>query len=60
MAAAAVAAGAPHPASPLPFMMPNMEPPPAHMGIPPVMRCETKANISMWMDIDFSNLSKYR
>ncbi|KAH9389959.1 Transcription factor 7-like 2 [Tyrophagus putrescentiae] len=64
IAAANLAASASsHSGSPLPFMtgLPNIDafpqPPPAHMGISPVMRCETKANISMWMDIELSGLA---
>lgn len=58
MAAAAAAASAAAGTSLPPYMMPpNMErgfpqPPPAHMGIPPV-HIETKAvSISTWMDLD--------
>ncbi|KPM04438.1 hypothetical protein QR98_0028850 [Sarcoptes scabiei] len=49
--------GVPPSGTSLPFMMPNMDrlqpqPPPAHMGIPPV-HIETKAvSISAWMDFD--------
>lgn len=61
MAAAAAMVGTPHSGSSLPYMMPNMErfpqPPPAHMGIPPV-HIETKAvSISAWMDLELRKYS---
>ncbi|UXI14516.1 pangolin [Sarcoptes scabiei] len=56
--------GVPPSGTSLPFMMPNMDrlqpqPPPAHMGIPPV-HIETKAvSISAWMDFDsISNIAR--
>ena len=51
--------GGPHPGSPLSFMMPhNIEafpqPPPAHMGIPPVHIDPKTGTITGWMDFDIS------
>jgi transcription factor 7-like 2 len=50
--------GGPHPGSPLSFMMPSIkafpQPPPAHMGIPPIHIDPKTGTLQGWMDFDLS------